>query len=47
MATEARTAIYDGLPVPKDGFFAMPTRPGMGFDLTRDKLKDVLENHAS
>ena len=42
MATEACKAIYDGLPEPKDGFFEMPTKPGMGFELNRDRLKDVL-----
>lgn len=46
MATEACKSIFDGLPEPKDGFMEMPDRPGLGYTLNRDRLKDVLENPA-
>ncbi len=42
MATEACKSIFDGLPEPKDGFFEMSMKPGLGYTLNRDKLKDVL-----
>jgi L-rhamnonate dehydratase len=43
MATEANKAVYKDLPEPKDGWLDLPTAPGLGFDVDRDKLKDLVK----
>jgi L-alanine-DL-glutamate epimerase-like enolase superfamily enzyme len=30
------------LPEPKDGWIEMSMKPGLGFEINRDRLKDVL-----
>jgi L-rhamnonate dehydratase len=43
MASEANKAVYKELPEPKDGWLDLPTTPGLGFEIDRDKLNELLK----
>ncbi len=41
MASEACKAVYTGLPEPENGWLTLPDKPGLGFEIDREKLKAV------
>lgn len=46
-AVVACSLIYDGLPVPKDGWLTLPQGPGLGFDPNFDAIKEIAKRPLS
>jgi L-alanine-DL-glutamate epimerase-like enolase superfamily enzyme len=43
LAVELCKQIYTGLPSAKDGFIALPEAPGLGFELQRDAVRELVK----
>jgi L-alanine-DL-glutamate epimerase-like enolase superfamily enzyme len=41
LAVELMRQLYRGLPAPENGFLALPTAPGLGFEPDRDAIRDI------
>ena len=41
LAVELYKQIYRGLPMPADGFFVMPDKPGLGFEPNHDAIREI------
>ena len=41
LAVELMRQLYRGLPVPEQGFLALPTAPGLGFEPDRDAIREI------